>query len=108
MHIVFLGYEGEFEFGDSIIGMFVMSLGEFGDIYDTYDETRYPNMAKVKYCIVCWYTVDTFCLFSLSFFFFDLKRRYAHKIKVPSVSKNKKNKKKNNGVTNAQYFKSVY
>ena len=47
MHIVFLGYEGEFEFADSIIGMFVMSLGEFGDIYDTYDATRYPTMAKV-------------------------------------------------------------
>ena len=49
MHIVFLGYQGEFEFADSIIGMFVMSLGEFGDIYDTYDQTRYPNMAKVSW-----------------------------------------------------------
>ena len=48
MHIVFLGYHGEFEILDSIVGMFVMSLGEFGDIYATFDETRYPTMGKVR------------------------------------------------------------
>ncbi|XP_071793459.1 transient receptor potential cation channel subfamily V member 5-like [Asterias amurensis] len=51
MHIVFLGYHGEFEILDSIVGMFVMSLGEFGDIYATFDETRYPTMGKFLFCV---------------------------------------------------------
>ncbi|XP_038045399.1 transient receptor potential cation channel subfamily V member 6-like isoform X1 [Patiria miniata] len=51
MHIVFLGYTGKFELLDSVIGMFVMSLGEFGDIYATFDETRYPIMGKFLFCV---------------------------------------------------------
>ena len=48
MHIVFLSSMGdETNFIDSAVNMFVMSLGEFGDIYEKFDETRYPHMAKV-------------------------------------------------------------
>ena len=33
--------------GDALIAMFVMSLGEFGDIYERFDETIYPWLIKV-------------------------------------------------------------
>lgn len=32
---------------DSIMGMVVMSLGQFGDYYDLFGRTRFTNFAKV-------------------------------------------------------------
>ena len=32
----------------SILGMFIISLGEFGDLYADFDSTRLPNAAKVS------------------------------------------------------------
>ncbi|XP_786430.2 transient receptor potential cation channel subfamily V member 5 [Strongylocentrotus purpuratus] len=52
MHIVFLSSVGaETNFIDSAVNMFVMSLGEFGDVYEKFDETRYPHMAKFLFFV---------------------------------------------------------
>lgn len=40
---------------ESIMGMMIMSLGQFGDFYDTFEDSRYPEMGKVgqvDQCIV--------------------------------------------------------
>lgn len=53
MYIIFMGEEeSPFEKADeSIMGMIIMSLGQFGDFYDTFDDTRYPQMGKVYHHI---------------------------------------------------------
>ncbi|XP_041477410.1 transient receptor potential cation channel subfamily V member 5-like [Lytechinus variegatus] len=52
MHIVFLSSMGaETNFIDSAVNMFVMSLGEFGDVYEEFDRTRYPHMAKFLFFV---------------------------------------------------------
>ena len=33
---------------DAMLGMFIMSLGEFADIYDSFSRTRYIALPKVK------------------------------------------------------------
>ena len=38
---------------ESMMGMFIMSLGEFADIYDTFNATKQPNLCKVQ-CIDIW------------------------------------------------------
>ena len=37
---------------DAILGVFVMSLGEFESIYATMKETPYPNITKVSFLFV--------------------------------------------------------
>ncbi|XP_072177868.1 transient receptor potential cation channel subfamily V member 5-like [Diadema setosum] len=51
MHIVFLGSEEQTSFINSAVAMFVMSLGEFGDVYEKFDNTRYPHMAKFLFFV---------------------------------------------------------
>ncbi|XP_013397110.1 transient receptor potential cation channel subfamily V member 5 [Lingula anatina] len=36
---------------ESIMGMIIMSLGEFGDIYDSFDNTLHPIMGKVLFFV---------------------------------------------------------
>ncbi|XP_077992158.1 transient receptor potential cation channel subfamily V member 6-like [Glandiceps talaboti] len=36
---------------NAVLGMFIMSLGEFGDIYKTFNDTRHQNMAKFLFVI---------------------------------------------------------
>lgn len=49
MHVIYIGFQGEsVMYGGSIISMFVMSLGELEDIYESFDLTRYPTAAKVS------------------------------------------------------------
>ena len=33
---------------ESLMGMFIMSLGEFADIYESFEETNHPTPAKVS------------------------------------------------------------
>ena len=55
-YIIYLGMEGSaFSHpAESIMGMFIMSLGEFGDFYDTFKETRHHTLAIVGVFIVCF------------------------------------------------------
>lgn len=32
---------------EAMMGMFIMSLGEFGDIYEQFDSTPHPDLGKV-------------------------------------------------------------
>lgn len=53
MYIVFRNYEENKEnpFKDpaeSIMGMFMMSLGEFGDYYENFEKTEHPILSKVN------------------------------------------------------------
>jgi len=43
----------------SILGMFMMTLGEFSDLYADFDNIRQPNTAKVN-CFLT-YTVFPYC-----------------------------------------------
>lgn len=36
---------------ESIVGMFAMNVGEFEDIYGTFDYSEYPTFIKVSYAI---------------------------------------------------------
>ncbi|XP_067662340.1 transient receptor potential cation channel subfamily V member 5-like isoform X4 [Haliotis asinina] len=51
MFIVFRGVTATVfaDAGGAIMGMFVMSLGQFGDIYDSFVETQYPIMGKILF-----------------------------------------------------------
>lgn len=33
---------------ESVMGMFIMSLGEFADIYETFGSTRFPLLCKAS------------------------------------------------------------
>ena len=50
MHIAFIGVPNNLfsNLQDSFLGMFILSLGDFEDIYATFDETRYPVLTKVS------------------------------------------------------------
>ena len=50
MFIVFQGVEGSpfVNAGESMMGMFIMSLGQFADFYDSFVDTQYPIMGKVN------------------------------------------------------------
>ncbi|XP_070540761.1 transient receptor potential cation channel subfamily V member 5-like isoform X2 [Ptychodera flava] len=53
MYIVFIGTASAF-FNDAVnavLGMFIMSLGEFGEIYLTLDQTRHTNVGKLLFVI---------------------------------------------------------
>ncbi|KAL3870297.1 hypothetical protein ACJMK2_038373 [Sinanodonta woodiana] len=53
MYIIYLGIEDS-AFGhpaEAVLAMFTMSMGQFGDIYDTFDETKYPVLAKIIFVI---------------------------------------------------------
>lgn len=52
MFVVFGGVDGSvFSHPiESMMGMYIMSLGEFGDIYDSFVETKYPDLGRV--CIM--------------------------------------------------------
>lgn len=40
---------------EAMMGMFIMSLGEFADIYDSFSKTRYPELAQVSGpCLQVW------------------------------------------------------
>ncbi|XP_063424235.1 transient receptor potential cation channel subfamily V member 5-like isoform X2 [Mytilus trossulus] len=56
MYIVFRNYEENKEnpFKDpaeSIMGMFMMSLGEFGDYYENFEKTEHPILSKIMFAI---------------------------------------------------------
>ena len=54
MYIIYRDIEGS-SFNhpaEAIMGMFMMSLGEFGDFYDSFDETKHQILA-----IVCFSTL---------------------------------------------------
>ena len=38
---------------ESFMGMFLMSLGEFGDFYDSFSKTKFPDVPKVSHSLVC-------------------------------------------------------
>ena len=49
MYIIYRDKEGStFNHpAEAIMGMFMMSLGEFGDFYDSFDETKHQILAIV-------------------------------------------------------------
>lgn len=50
MYIVFRGI-ADTPFSDpteAVMGMFMMSLGEFGDYYESFDNTNYATLGKVR------------------------------------------------------------
>jgi len=49
MYIIYLGIEGSAFSSpvEAVMAMFIMSLGEFGDFYDSFDETRHHVLAIV-------------------------------------------------------------
>ena len=55
MYIIYRDKEGStFNHpAEAIMGMFMMSLGEFGDFYDSFDETKHQILA-----IVCCWLID--------------------------------------------------
>lgn len=50
MYVVFRGYESTIfnDPGEAIMGMFIMSLGEFGDIYESFSKTAHPYLPRVS------------------------------------------------------------
>merc|ERR1719270_1683691 len=57
-YIIYQTFEDDEEEGnpmenpqESFIQMFIMSLGEFGDLYDTFESTRYSVLAKIQWFI---------------------------------------------------------
>ena len=51
MYIIFRDHEGT-SFNDpaeAIMGMFMMSLGEFGDFYDSFNDLEYQAVAIVRW-----------------------------------------------------------
>ncbi|KAK3576059.1 hypothetical protein CHS0354_018328 [Potamilus streckersoni] len=53
MYIIYLGIDDSaFSHpAEAVLAMFTMSLGQSGDFYDTFDETKYPVLAKIIYVI---------------------------------------------------------
>ncbi|XP_006816006.1 transient receptor potential cation channel subfamily V member 6-like [Saccoglossus kowalevskii] len=53
MYLVFIGTPNSLftDPANSILGMFIMSLGEFADIYESFDDTRHPNMGKFLFVL---------------------------------------------------------
>ncbi|XP_035828047.1 transient receptor potential cation channel subfamily V member 5 isoform X2 [Aplysia californica] len=53
MHIIFMDQKGSAfaEPIESIMAMFIMSLGQFGDFYDSYDSTNYAALGKAIFMI---------------------------------------------------------
>ncbi|XP_070176745.1 transient receptor potential cation channel subfamily V member 5-like isoform X3 [Littorina saxatilis] len=53
MYIVFQGVEGSsfVSPGESVMGMFIMSLGQFADFYDSFVDTKYPIMGKIIFMV---------------------------------------------------------
>ena len=37
---------------EAVLALFMMSLGEFGDFYESFDETQYQTMAVVGIAVV--------------------------------------------------------
>ncbi|XP_071827111.1 transient receptor potential cation channel subfamily V member 5-like isoform X2 [Apostichopus japonicus] len=65
MHVIYIGFQGEsVMYGGSIISMFVMSLGELEDIYESFDLTRYPTAAKACF----WFFMVNAGLLQLNLF----------------------------------------
>jgi hypothetical protein len=55
MYIIFLNVEGS-PFNapvEAIMCMFMMSLGEFGDYYESFSQTNHPILAKVGDLTLC-------------------------------------------------------
>ncbi|XP_061164690.1 transient receptor potential cation channel subfamily V member 5-like isoform X6 [Saccostrea echinata] len=53
MYIIFLNVQGS-PFNDpveAIMGMFMMSLGEFGDYYESFSQTNHPILSKIIFMI---------------------------------------------------------
>ena len=51
MFVIFLGVEGSVFSNpfEAVLAMFMMSLGEFGDFYNSFDETDHHILAIVRY-----------------------------------------------------------
>ena len=51
MFVIFLGVEGSVFSNpfEAVLAMFMMSLGEFGDFYNSFDETDHHILAIVWY-----------------------------------------------------------
>nr|WDP79905.1 transient receptor potential cation channel subfamily V member 5 [Apostichopus japonicus] len=65
MHVIYIGFQGEsVMYGGSIISMFVVSLGELEDIYESFDLTRYPSAAKACF----WFFMVNAGLLQLNLF----------------------------------------
>ena len=70
MFLIYQGVEGSpfVSVGESMMGMFIMSLGQFADFYDTFVDTKYPTMATVnQHCCLMF----CFCV-CVCFFFYPL------------------------------------
>jgi len=65
---------------DSVMTMFLMSLGEFGDVYAEFDQTDHPLLAKVCYKL-SHFPIVTQCLTNIPLVFIhnlhDLGERFA-------------------------------
>lgn len=51
---------------EAVMGMFMMSLGEFGDYYEAFDQTEHPILSKVNHCVVLL-EILCFCHFYFEF-----------------------------------------
>ncbi|XP_071948239.1 transient receptor potential cation channel subfamily V member 5-like [Antedon mediterranea] len=56
MHVIFVSYEPkpgdrDYHILHSIVGIFIMSLGEFEDIYDKFEQTQHHIIAKLLFAV---------------------------------------------------------
>ena len=64
MFVLFVDVEGSIFSHpiEAVLAMFMMSLGEFGDFYESFDETPYKSLAIVGYGCCYYLIVNTFTL----------------------------------------------